>query len=266
MERWVGSIRRECLDRLLIVGRGQLEHVLRVYVRHYNCRRPHRALELRSPDSSVRSSVRAESTPPRALQVRRRDLLGGLIHELRARRRMTIEFLHPTGMPNLASHLQIVGFQGCAPNLGTPTTLKLDARPRRPGVGRELTTNSSQREPSIPPPRSPLSRPASEVSSPRAGRRVLGRSDGSPTRSVVECPLGWRTAGPYRPTIRRAQEKTCWVPVQRGLQSPAVRRGRPASPLRLSAHSIDEPHDRLYAPDPRGGSILKTNARGPGRA
>jgi putative transposase len=40
MERWVGSARRECLDRLLIVGRRQLEHVLRVYIRHYNGRRP----------------------------------------------------------------------------------------------------------------------------------------------------------------------------------------------------------------------------------
>ena len=36
MERWVGSIRRECLDRMLIVGRRQLEHVLRVYAHHYN--------------------------------------------------------------------------------------------------------------------------------------------------------------------------------------------------------------------------------------
>jgi putative transposase len=35
MERWIGTIRRECLDRLLILGRRQLEHVLRVYVRHY---------------------------------------------------------------------------------------------------------------------------------------------------------------------------------------------------------------------------------------
>ena len=33
-ERWVGSIRRECLDRLLIFNRRQLERVLRVYVRH----------------------------------------------------------------------------------------------------------------------------------------------------------------------------------------------------------------------------------------
>jgi transposase InsO family protein len=80
MERWVGSVRRECLDRLLIVGRRQLEHVLRVYIHHYNRRRPHRALDLRSPDSSAPSSVRSEPTP-RPLPVSRRELLGGLIHE-----------------------------------------------------------------------------------------------------------------------------------------------------------------------------------------
>jgi hypothetical protein len=40
MERWVGRFRRECLDRLLIVGRRQREHVLRVYIRHYNRQRP----------------------------------------------------------------------------------------------------------------------------------------------------------------------------------------------------------------------------------
>jgi hypothetical protein len=38
-----GSVRRECLDRLLVVGRRQLEHVLRVYVAHHNRRRPQRA-------------------------------------------------------------------------------------------------------------------------------------------------------------------------------------------------------------------------------
>ena len=80
VERWVGSVRRECLDRLLIVGRRQLEHVVRVYVRHYNRGRPHRALDLRPPDPSTRSSVRADSKP-QDLRVRRRDLLGGLIHE-----------------------------------------------------------------------------------------------------------------------------------------------------------------------------------------
>jgi transposase InsO family protein len=80
MERWLGSVRRECLDRLLIVGRRQLEHGLRVYIRHYNRGRPHRALGLKPPDSSARSPVRAAS-PPQALQVNRRDLLGGLIRE-----------------------------------------------------------------------------------------------------------------------------------------------------------------------------------------
>jgi putative transposase len=50
MERWVGTVRRECLDRLLILGRRQLTHVLRVYVQHYNGARPHRALDLKPPD------------------------------------------------------------------------------------------------------------------------------------------------------------------------------------------------------------------------
>jgi len=76
MERWVGSIRRECLDRLLIFNRRQLERVVRVYVRHYNGERPHRALELQAPDPS--RPPRADSAP---VAIRRRDLLGGIIHE-----------------------------------------------------------------------------------------------------------------------------------------------------------------------------------------
>jgi len=47
LERWVGSVRRERLDRILIFGQRQLTHVLRVYTRHYNEHRPHRALSLR---------------------------------------------------------------------------------------------------------------------------------------------------------------------------------------------------------------------------
>ena len=84
IERWVGSARRECLDRLLILNRRQLEHVLRVYLRHYNEQRPHRALDLRAPDPpltmpSTRGAPAASATP-----IRRRDLLGGLIHEYEA--------------------------------------------------------------------------------------------------------------------------------------------------------------------------------------
>jgi putative transposase len=78
-ERWVGSVRRECLDRMLIFSRRQLEQVLRVYARHYNRHRPHRSLAFRSPEQTDTSPtpVRAPPYP----QLNRRDLLGGLIHE-----------------------------------------------------------------------------------------------------------------------------------------------------------------------------------------
>jgi putative transposase len=80
MERWVGTVRRECLDRLLILGRRQLEHVLRVYITHYNRQRPHRALDLKPPDARIRSPITVVPKP-RTLRANRRDLLGGLIHE-----------------------------------------------------------------------------------------------------------------------------------------------------------------------------------------
>jgi transposase InsO family protein len=79
-ERWVGSVRRECLNRLLIFGRRQLEQVLRVYARHFNQKRPHRGLELRPPDHG--SGTDPPATPTLHPQhVLRRDLLGGLLHE-----------------------------------------------------------------------------------------------------------------------------------------------------------------------------------------
>ena len=82
-ERWVGSVRRECLDRLLIFGRRQLEHVLRVYIRHFNQQRPHRALDLQPPDGGGGTDPWPTATLYRP-QVRRRDLLGGLLHEYEA--------------------------------------------------------------------------------------------------------------------------------------------------------------------------------------
>jgi putative transposase len=82
-ERWVGSVRRECLDRLLIFGRRQLDHVLRIYIRHFNQQRPHRALELRPPDRDGGSDP-SPTAIIHPLQVSRRDLLGGLLHEYEA--------------------------------------------------------------------------------------------------------------------------------------------------------------------------------------
>jgi transposase InsO family protein len=50
-ERFVRTVRSECLDSLLIINRRHLERVLPAYVNHYNSQRPHRALELRPPEA-----------------------------------------------------------------------------------------------------------------------------------------------------------------------------------------------------------------------
>jgi putative transposase len=77
-ERFVRSVRGECLDWLLIVNRRHLERVLRVYVDHYNSHRPHRSLNLTPPDPNA-SRLRTVTAVERGVQ--RRDRLGGLIHE-----------------------------------------------------------------------------------------------------------------------------------------------------------------------------------------
>ncbi len=75
-ERWVGTVRRELLDRMLIVGQQQLETALASYVAHYNDHRPHRSLGQASPLAAVAPAVSAA-----AMRVVRVDRLGGLIHE-----------------------------------------------------------------------------------------------------------------------------------------------------------------------------------------
>ncbi len=75
-ERWVQTVRAECLDWTLVLGRRHLERELREYVRHYNAQRPHRSLALATPEAREQSSRQIN---PR--EVRRRDVLGGLIHE-----------------------------------------------------------------------------------------------------------------------------------------------------------------------------------------
>jgi putative transposase len=67
----------ECLDWLLIPGRGHLQQVLLVYVKHYNVHRPHRALGLVPPNAPAGPTVIRDDQR----RVYRRDRLGGLLHE-----------------------------------------------------------------------------------------------------------------------------------------------------------------------------------------
>jgi transposase InsO family protein len=79
-ERWVRTVRGECLDRVLVFGRRHLEMILREYLTHYNTHRPHRSLALVPPDPPSE----ARASPPTLVPLRR-DVLGGLIHEYHAR-------------------------------------------------------------------------------------------------------------------------------------------------------------------------------------
>jgi transposase InsO family protein len=72
-ERWIGSVRAECLDHLLVLNERHLRRVLTAYVTFYNERRPHQGLEQRCPVPLAQS--------PGDGPVRGRDLLGGIVHD-----------------------------------------------------------------------------------------------------------------------------------------------------------------------------------------
>ena len=78
-ERWVRTVRSEVTDRMLIAGQRHLHAVLEEYAAHYNQHRPHRARNLRPPDAG--DIVTAPVTDLAAARIRRRKILGGLIHE-----------------------------------------------------------------------------------------------------------------------------------------------------------------------------------------
>jgi putative transposase len=80
-ERWVRTVRRECLDWTLVRGRRHLERVLCTYAEHYNAARPHRGLDLATPEAREAEPNQRAS----GLRLRRRDVLGGLIHEYQSR-------------------------------------------------------------------------------------------------------------------------------------------------------------------------------------
>jgi len=70
-ERVIGTLRRECLDHLIILNERHLQSVLREFVQYYNAERPHRTLHLETPQRALR---------PVEGPVRSRSVLGGLHH------------------------------------------------------------------------------------------------------------------------------------------------------------------------------------------
>jgi len=75
-ERFVRTVRHEVLDLTLVLGERHLNRILRCYAEHYNTQRPHRGLDLRTPDGTSERPI-----SPEVPSVRRIDVLGGLIHE-----------------------------------------------------------------------------------------------------------------------------------------------------------------------------------------
>jgi transposase InsO family protein len=81
-ERWVRTVRSECLDWTLVWNQHHLRRVLIEYLRHYNGVRPHRSLDLQPPIGAGRLTL-VKVQPTAKPTIQRVDILGGLIHEYR---------------------------------------------------------------------------------------------------------------------------------------------------------------------------------------
>ena len=75
-ERFVGTVRRELLDRLLIINQRHASAVLQEFERHYNDHRPHRSLGQAAPARPLPHRV-----PTELPKIKRRDRVGGLLHK-----------------------------------------------------------------------------------------------------------------------------------------------------------------------------------------
>ncbi len=77
-ERFLGSLRRECLDHVIFLGVRHFESVLREYAAFFNSARPHQGLRQSVPINT------SQTEPARAQHVQARQVLGGLHHDYRA--------------------------------------------------------------------------------------------------------------------------------------------------------------------------------------
>ena len=75
-ERVIGTLRRDCLDHVLVLSERHLRHVLQEYVEYYNTTRPHQSLGDEPPDGP-----RHAHRPPGPVRLTSRPILGGLHHE-----------------------------------------------------------------------------------------------------------------------------------------------------------------------------------------
>jgi putative transposase len=91
-ERFLGSVRRECLDHVLILQEKQLHRVLRAYVKYFNQARPHQGIRQQVPQARPHQGIRQQvpqgevtSVPPdqRGDRIISVPVLGGLHHEYR---------------------------------------------------------------------------------------------------------------------------------------------------------------------------------------
>jgi hypothetical protein len=140
-ERFVRTVRSECLDWLLVLNRQHLERALHVFADHYNSYRPHRALNLTPPDPkqpTLRLSLQCTSaTAARLAASRRRGgdrrqvprprstrrlLFDGLVK--RRGRPTCLDFLMSRNRLNVAiSRAQSLAYVACSPRL-----LEVDCR------------------------------------------------------------------------------------------------------------------------------------------
>jgi transposase InsO family protein len=72
-ERWVRSVREECLNQIIVLSQRHLRYVLKEYVEYFTKRRPHQGLKQQVPDN--------REEPPATGRIRSRPVLGGLIND-----------------------------------------------------------------------------------------------------------------------------------------------------------------------------------------